>query len=199
MPSCPSNKQTIACPISLRPREHAIEICLDVRLLPPIDHVADDLRQLLYPVVVLRLLVENAQQFASIIVQSYGPAILQLVVDRKHLSTEAAKICVESLDQGAVMAAQHGCQRFIEIGQFLFIDVYKLRQGRVQNQRTDMLGISLQHSHHQTSAIRDTHKIQRVDVEQAAKIFDICCAFVRVVGGEINSFLDQLFTALSDR
>jgi hypothetical protein len=42
-----------------------MEICLDVWLLPPIDHIADDLRHLFYPVVVLHLIVDSAQQFAA--------------------------------------------------------------------------------------------------------------------------------------
>ncbi len=61
-----------------------------------------------------------------------------------------------------------------------------------------MLGILLQDSHHQTAAVRNTHEIQRVDVQQTAKVFDVRCTLVRVVGGEIDAFLDQLFPALSD-
>lgn len=106
---------------------------------------------------------------------------------------------MKSVENSAVAAAQHRCQRFIEIGQFLFIDVYKLRKRRVQNQRADVLRILFEDSHHQTAAVRDTHEVQRVDAQQAAKVFDICRTFIRVVGGEVNAFPGQLLTALSDR
>jgi hypothetical protein len=52
-----------------------------------------------------------------------------------------------------------------------------------------VLGILLQDSHHQTAAVRNTHEIQRVDVRQTAKVFDVSSTLVRVVGGEIDAAL----------
>ena len=36
---------------------------------------------------------------------------------------------MKSVEKSGVVGSEHGCQRFIEISQFLFIDVYKLREG----------------------------------------------------------------------
>ena len=76
--------------------EHAVEIGFDISLLLTIDHVADDLWQLLDSVVIFQFVMEDAQQFTAAIMQRDRSAVFQLIADRENLSIKAAEIAVKS-------------------------------------------------------------------------------------------------------